>query len=286
MPNSDLILHVGYPKTATTTLQSVLFSKHNEIEYLGKFIPSFRYSDPRLFDLVNSLTTDFEINWNGEKELREYFGSVSLPKGKKSIVLSSENFIHPWSQDPSTIAKRLARVCKGARIAITLREQESLLGSFYHSFGAFGQYLYVHKNTYEPLDIPISLKEWCELQFRVPPKNILGHLCYNQIVGAYEEAFGKNSVKVFVYEKLVADEIAFYEEWADFLKIDKKSAIAISKGIVVNNRADDDDVWNKGVIETVEFGDSDKQRIAAMFAKDNKILDERLKLGLKNFGYY
>ncbi len=286
MPKSNLIFHIGYPKTATSTLQIGLFPKHPEIEYLGKFIPSFRFSDQGLYEPLHSLMVDLDFNYKGEKHLKDYFSSLVLPDSKKATIISSENFIHPWSQDPSLLSKRLAKVAKDAKIAIVLREQTSLLSSFYHSFGVSGQYLYVHKDSYEPFEVPLTIHEWCEFQFRAPSKNMLGLLEYDKVIAAYERAFGAQNVKVFVYENLVCDEAKYYEEWADFLGIDPKSTKKVAMGTKENSFNSEDEFWNKATIEKVEFLEKDKARIKTMFSEQNRELDERLKLGLKSHGYY
>lgn len=229
---------------------------------------------------------DLDFNYNGEKHLKDYFSSLVLPDSKKATIISSENFIHPWSQDPSIISKRLAKVAKGAKIAIVLREQTSLLSSFYHSFGVSGQYLYVHKDAYEPFEVPLTIHEWCEFQFRVPSKNMLGLLEYDKVIAAYERDFGPKNVKVFVYENLVNNEAKYYEEWADFLGIDPKNAIKVAVGTNENSFDSENKLWNKATIEKVEFLEKDKARIRTLFSERNRKLDERLKLGLKNHGYF
>ena len=36
--NKELILHVGLPKTGTTTIQKALFACHPQVHYLGKIV--------------------------------------------------------------------------------------------------------------------------------------------------------------------------------------------------------------------------------------------------------
>ena len=41
----DLYIHIGYPKTGTTTLQEKLFANHNDIFYLNRYIGSDLFKD-------------------------------------------------------------------------------------------------------------------------------------------------------------------------------------------------------------------------------------------------
>ncbi len=53
----------GYPKTGTTTLQHGLFTTSERLLYFGKFIPSHRYIDERLWPLLDVLLLGYQREW-------------------------------------------------------------------------------------------------------------------------------------------------------------------------------------------------------------------------------
>jgi len=56
---SNTFIHIGFPKTATTTLQNHLFSKHPGIHYLGK-----PYRDDDLTGMIRSLVMQESTVYN------------------------------------------------------------------------------------------------------------------------------------------------------------------------------------------------------------------------------
>ena len=54
--NKYSCLHIGLPKTATTTLQHLLFSKHPQIEYLGKTYNNRHFKNHAIKKMIAPLT--------------------------------------------------------------------------------------------------------------------------------------------------------------------------------------------------------------------------------------
>ena len=74
MSNKRLLLHIGYPKTGTTTLQESFFSNLKQIDYIGKPYKASWKRD--LHDVIfNDLNKDVEIKTQ-----------------HKTLVWSEENF--------------------------------------------------------------------------------------------------------------------------------------------------------------------------------------------------
>jgi len=90
-----LFYHIGYPRTATTLLQSSLFLKHKDINYLGcKYYNNNKniFSFEKLY-LLGSLYTSYEIK-NNEIDFDKINKIINLnvfDKNKANII-SSEHF--------------------------------------------------------------------------------------------------------------------------------------------------------------------------------------------------
>ncbi len=227
----EMCIHVGYPKTATTTLQRHLFSHHPEIEYLGKFIPGYGYITPSLACAVNELISHDEIHYCGVTHLRELLDPIRTQSGSSTLLLSSESMIHPWATDRGVVARRISEAFSPCRILITIREQRDSIKSFYGRHGRFCQYLFLQKDESERLRSPLSFREWFSYCMRSLDKNFLGVLQYYETVQFYVDLFGRDNVGVFLFEEFLEDKKGFLGKLCRFLRIkDVEKAEALLDG--------------------------------------------------------
>ena len=218
--DTRVVIHAGYPKTATTTLQRHFFPSHPEIEYLGKTIPDMAYVEPALKTEIDRLTNEDEVRYDGGERLRRIIQRYRNRCDHKVLLISHENFIHPWANDKGLIAKRLRSVFGPCRILITLRSQVDLIRSFYGMAGRYGKSLFVAKSENEPLRIPLTLDRWFQLVMRAPERNILGILHYYDMIRYYMSLFGSSNVGVLLFEEFVHSRASFMEKLSNFLGID------------------------------------------------------------------
>lgn len=193
----DLLIHVGFHKTATTWLQEELFDS-------GRF--GFRPlcpqgTDSRWFGwefltgsgyhrhLEGRLATPFDFDALAVRrrivtELRRRPAEDGFP------VISHEDLSgHIWSGgfQKKEIADRLFAALPEARILITVREQIELIRSSYEHYLWYGGLA--------------SLKHYVRPhnEFQVPLFNP-SHLLYDRLVGYYRSLFGSDRVLVLTYE--------------------------------------------------------------------------------------
>ena len=233
MPTADtpLVVHVGYPKTATTTFQQDVFPAHPEIDYLGKHIPSFRYRHEDTYHQIDALLCSNGLHRPDLTPLRRYVEQVRRESRRKVVLLSSESFIHPMAIDPAVVAERVHEAFAPCRIWITIREQLALLLSFYWMHGRFGQYLSL-AGLYEGerLEMPFSFPRWIELQRRAPDRNLIGLLRYDEVIGQYRKLFGPDQVHVLAYERLVDEPEAFSDDVSGLLGVDPAVTRRLGEG--------------------------------------------------------
>lgn len=215
------VLHVGYPKTATTTFQQHVFPNHPGITYLGKNIPSFRYGEPGLYELVEDLVQKSTFEWEGPETLRAMLARLRAASDRRCVLLSSESFIHPNAIDVGLVAERLAAAAGPCKILITIREQISSLLSWYWMHGRFAQYFAIGgKETATPLDYPFSFHDWVTWERTAPYKSYASTLHYDKVVAYYQRVFGADNVRVLLFEQFTSDAAAYTAALSDWLGVD------------------------------------------------------------------
>jgi hypothetical protein len=206
----SVIVHVGYPKTATTWLQDEYFPKIDNFDYLVDRWLLYRLifeSDSFLF---NPEETRAIIKSNLQKE---------------NIILSSEllttSLTFGWHYGNYSIAcaNKLKRTYPNAKIVIFIRRQQSLICSSYQQYvkngGTFGfkKWLYSGK------------------VFRFE------HLLFDMLIDYYTSLFGSNNVKVYLYEDFKNNNQSFLERFNKDLGLEvdlkKVNFNPINKGLRV-----------------------------------------------------
>ncbi|MCF8048517.1 MAG: hypothetical protein K9L19_13290 [Desulfarculaceae bacterium] len=221
MTKAPLIIHAGYPKTGTTTFQKHVFPHHREIDYLGKFIPSFDFVKKDLYPLINDLTSQSKINYRGSYQLSCLVSNLCKNTERKCVLISTEAFIHPMAIDIAIIADRLKEAFNPCKILITIREQISALLSFYWMHGQYGQYLSIGaKKEGKKLEYPLNIIEWIRLQKSHLDRNLLGSLHYDAVIKYYIKKFGYDNVKVLLYEEFKNKPDTYADNLGTFLGVD------------------------------------------------------------------
>ncbi len=282
----ELVLHIGYPKTATTSLQIGLFSRCSDLNYLGKFLPSHRFDGDALHDLMWAAQMSNFSDW---RHMRELHGSALMEavrrEPNKVSVLSSENFLHSWSQSPDVVAKRLHEVAPGARILITVREQVSFLRSWYRWHGGYGQYLFLNKYIDEACEFPLAADEWLHYQFAAPDRNVIGILDYHAIMEVFEDLFGADRVHVLCYETLIKNPPDYFQSIADTVGLPVSTVNEALENVHENSEKNPYSDRESGEPLTGNFSSNGIARIRAKFAASNTRLEAKRKLGLAEAGY-
>lgn len=200
----DVIVHVGYGKTATTWLQENIFSKVWKKYYLGKKEGDF----PQWLLRLNYL--DDMAFFSQKEQLRQEIRR--LLEGRKKALISSEaftNFGVIFQQ-----VDRLSYVFGNPRIVIVLRHPIDWLCSNY-------KYCVEYENFSFPLENYIDFGERrtpFSLEKRAP--FYLPDLFYDEIVAHYREQFGHDRVLVLRYEDFLNTPLLYLEKLADFVGLE------------------------------------------------------------------
>lgn len=216
------IVHIGFPKTATTTLQNAMLN-HPDVSYLGKGLRD---------DMSPSLSLElarcafFCDSRSFREEAPGLRGKIaSAAAGKRCIFVSDEAFsfaeymkigLH-WQRqvitDHEVVAGRLVALFPDATILISIRGQLDFLKSFY-SQSVKVEHVSEDFDSYVEREIAA-----------VCHRSMLSALDYGRVHDAYAGAFGKDRVRISVYEDYRASFDAYLRHVARLSGLDEDSVL-------------------------------------------------------------
>jgi hypothetical protein len=270
-------IHLGLPKTASTSIRFNLFAKHSQVHYLGKHIGGQLSTEIQFAVLKGvSLRETLLKRW-------QHSSPITMRTGSKTPVLSLENL----SGDPTWKTKLQARHFRTTlgpcQIILVLREPVSFLKSFY------AQML---RNFQEqpPNDRPrwmnaigtppgiFEIDEWLEQTWshRSSPRN---YISTADTALAYARVFGKQNVHLLLFENFVRDPDAFITHLSTLLNIDPQESIRLLQKKRSNPRLTTD--YIDRVREVQQSPDLLAEFQTADPTERRNILDQRSKTGEK-----
>lgn len=222
-----LIVHVGLPKTATTTIQECLFTnlqKWGFINYLG-----ITYTDGRIdsycmetFQEIIKESKQFKVAQGNDSNLWVYSEEkLSVPR----------NIIQNWlgvSGSPEEIAEKIYNyygdTFNNIEILIVLRNQSSLIHSFFAQ--AMPEFTELYKRY--------TLEDYVN-DISVNPKDheIWEHY---KTVKSYMDIFGSAKVHVLLFEEFLQNRDSFNSKIAKILDIEKDVVVDAFGGGHINSK--------------------------------------------------
>lgn len=170
---NEIIIHIGYPKTATTWLQKEFFPK----------VANWNYLSPGIFNeqIIKIDPFDPHLNFDAWEE-------------KERLIVSNENFIGLGRINGFIkigLANRLKSIFPNAKIVIFIRNQLDMIASSYNW-------------NVKRMGCTLSIKKFLNYTDGRPnqtPKYNLYHNNYYDIIKLYSDLFGKENVYVFLFEE-------------------------------------------------------------------------------------
>jgi ribosomal protein L17 len=211
-----LLIHIGYPKTATTTIQESLFVKLHEagiINYFGKsdYSPNnyFKYADC----LLNSLNLNQDFNVNDLKFSSNKLNVISIEEFTVPIY-SREIRTGRQIVDPFEYSKRLVFLFNEAvdniKIMATVRNQKDLIYSYYVQV-----YDLFVNNEYNDTPTKFIFEDGNTLR-----KERLKNYYFPDLLEKYEDSFGEENIYILLFEDLKYDPSFFYDQLSQILNIE------------------------------------------------------------------
>ena len=309
---SRLVLHIGLPKTGTTTLQKSVFPALPGVAYLGKKIPGYGFVTAELREAVAAVLGTDSILADPADRLRAAIDASRSRFDADTFVLSTESIAHPSACDLGVVAERLARAVPDAHVLVTLRSQQALALSWYRSHGRFAQYLFLHKSERDRIPAHLSQRQWWDLVSREPRAGLLAMLDFDAIVSCYADRFG-GRLTLLPLELLTADPAAYAIRLASSLAVDPDACamlrdpphenrglsareVRVSRGLSMLGLATDflehrgTNAWRRwlarGPLADATLDASIAATIRERFAEGNSKLASRTGLDLDALGYF
>lgn len=224
----NIVFHIGFPKSASTTLQKQMFDKHSQINFMGiyptgnigqdtdeKNIDTHYLKNESLKDLHNCLTNLEGIEYHFS-DVVNYFDDIQplLSKNKLNIF-SNERFASVLfaHKDRAEKARRIKQFFPDAKIIIIIRNQIDIIKSQYRDHPFDPRNLYANQKS-------VSIDDWIERDFKNYDISFVKSIEYYKLVKYYRELFGKENVGVFLFEEMVSELKSFSEKISVFLDID------------------------------------------------------------------
>jgi hypothetical protein len=212
IPATRMVIHGGFPKTATTSLQHEVFGRLPGIANLGRPDPAYEDARGGLRPAVLRDGDDVFAASLGDLRAAVRDWAAGAPAGA-TLVLSDEHIAtghhtSPYAaQPPGTILARLVRLFPEAGILMVLRAQPDVLMAEYVNQLRMG-------HTQRGPDA------WLEGEARKPDGGALAAYDYGRRLAEMRDSFGPSRVHLLLYEDMRRDPSGFAGQLAAILRLD------------------------------------------------------------------
>jgi hypothetical protein len=212
---TNLVIHMGLPKTGTTFLQNHVFSSCGQIADFGK-TPSYRQERPHVYEALKIVASapeaEFRVHLPGVARLlmQESADAAVRKPGSSCRLLSYEGFFHPNSIPPTEIHDRLVAIFGEFKIFVTIRHQFTWIASYY----LYKFYRFLHGGG-------PSFDVWAKRARKRPRWNVFACCDYWRVIDQLVHRAGRERVLVEPMEGLIqAPGDDALRRLADFLAVD------------------------------------------------------------------
>ncbi len=213
MSEPQRYVHVGFPKSASSSLQNFYFGVHPDCLHLGLGFESkgntyFDEGVERVSEVDIRLKKEFLWDLEACQKLMQPAFDHARENNFKAVGISNEfhSFALGNEVDTADKARRLRQLFgDGTKAIIVIREQFSFLKSLYLELlkgGYGGTYRKYLEYTYL-----YQVRSWCT------------DICYDNMYNLYVNEFGKENVCMVVFEQLKKDPAAFLTTIANSIGI-------------------------------------------------------------------
>lgn len=217
----DLIIHIGGPKSGSTSLQLGLFKNLANVVYFGEYGDgaTTREEDSTIRRYLS--TEECLLEQNQKLQFRLVCeGRIRQANGSQ-LIFSSADILE--FQRPRAISESLSDIFgSGIKILLVVRNQISALTSFYSGHGAWLRNVpSAHFRRFT------SLENWFEYQFRLDSGSHLYTFSYWNQLKPFIEIFGRDNVHVVCFEDLIQANLQTWSKIASLLDISADRALRL-----------------------------------------------------------
>ncbi|MCF6237384.1 MAG: sulfotransferase domain-containing protein [Candidatus Marinimicrobia bacterium] len=237
--NRRLFLHIGYPKTGTTTLQQYLFPYHSDLIDISSAVKSLNFIKELHHCREQTFLRNLLINKQRFTEQLDIQAGIHILSEESllsySMFFQNDPSPQVYTSDPASTARKLqylflkSGLFDEVKIVITIRRQADLLKSMYAQ---------LYNNTFKHYPQTKNFSKYVNYVLDKDPDGfMLDTLYFQDITELYIDQFGEGHVKVLVFEQLRTDPNRFIQTLAEFLGIDVTQAIDLLENKKTNAKS-------------------------------------------------
>ena len=204
----SLLVHVGAPKTATSTLQSGFFPHHPDLYFLGKIVDGERghtgWRNPAWTELMLGLERSNADYDPDPSQVADMVAAAKAEAGGRLITLSSEDLCTFTGTGQMAKLDRLAALFGdqgGIKIVLGVREQTELLKSIYltEHRGEMLKIAGTEQSWYPTFD------QYLDIHFRYAWRSVLDSFRFAALIEQYGCRVGPENVFVYAFSDFKRD---------------------------------------------------------------------------------
>ena len=230
---AKVIIHIGLPKTATTTLQSCLFSglhKMGLVNFIGKKPATIEDESYQMFsEVLSTIILDNDQKFN--EKLNETIAKADeLLKDDIVNVISDEVLAMYYFQvDIVMKIKRLKQVFQNhsIKLLLSLRKQDELAYSLYVELYQIQFYKDNENDTIDKF-ITNASKDLTQGYFLM--------FCYDKVLDACANEFGIVNTTVLLFEDIKFNKEKYHKQLADSCAVTPEIIQQCIQGQVINEK--------------------------------------------------
>ena len=210
-----IVLHIGGPKTASTTLQKAVLQRAPGVHHFGE--GGDGVTSPIEEHLLTSLLNDDQCFYDFA-EVEAMFKRHRELAGEGTLVFSSADVL--LANRPTVVARRLHDLL-GSEVDVLLvvRNQISALASLYSGHGAW----------LKPAPSPhyrrfVGFEAWLRFQWLRPSSSVLASFRYWDQLQPFISEFGRDHVTLLAFERVVSGDEATWETLSQFIGLSPEGA--------------------------------------------------------------
>lgn len=288
---SSLILHIGYPKTGTTFLQSNIFPYCKNINYIGRYYGEKRNSEKSLLlsELIKEIQFSSVFKPNSIKNKLD----TLVDTYSKPVVLSHELLLRPFFLTRNI--ERLSKITKLLNfddiiILFTIRRQDQLIWSRFQHDSNVKKFQHQRKNSSLEKCLELDHIFQCSYPQCMQNKNFkcyCSHTGYKKIslpfynflnmVTLYSAYF--DNIKILPIELLNQSPKRYLENLSNIVGVELNSDLA-SQNKKINSSDQRSKIPMNPEYEII------LNKIITYFSYSNKILSSKYDLNLEFYNYF
>lgn len=230
---AKVIIHIGLPKTATTTLQGCLFSKLHKmklVNFIGKKPATKEDKAYQLFtEVLSAIILDDNDKFN--KNLNETIAKADelLKEGILNVISDEVLAMYFFNIDIVMKVKRIKTIFTNHQVTLllSLRKQDELVYSLYVELYQAQFYHDKANNTLDKFisNASIDISQGYFLMFY-----------YDKVLQVCAQEFGVDNTTILLFEDIKFNKAKYYKQLADTLVVTTETIRQCIEGQVLNEK--------------------------------------------------